>query len=304
MAEKRMFAKTIIDSDAFLDMPLSTQALYFHLSMRADDEGFINNPKKILRMVCASEDDLKILCVKNFVIPFESGIVVIKHWRIHNYIRADRLVRTKYQDERSLLEVKDNGAYTIADRCQPSDSQMSVICQSDVSQLTDKRPAVDGQVTDIRPADVSIDKISIDKISIEKNSVGKATAHPRKTKASQNLENLKSMTIDARYQNAFEDAYPGLERWILYKGEKGFTYTQTGLQTLALMACRNVEQYGAQAVDTVIDMSIANGYQGIVWDRLQKGHKPQGKQHNFAERTDDLDEMALAMMRESLKDGT
>ena len=90
MAERRMFAKTIIDSDAFLDMPLSAQALYFHLSMRADDDGFINNPKKIQRMVGASDDDCKLLLMKRFIIVFESGVVVIKHWRIHNYIRNDR----------------------------------------------------------------------------------------------------------------------------------------------------------------------------------------------------------------------
>lgn len=112
MAERRMFAKTIIDSDAFLDMPLSTQSLYFHLSMRADDEGFINNPKKIQRMIGASDDDAKMLIAKNFIIPFESGVVVIKHWKIHNYIRNDRLVATKYQDEKLQLTVKDNGAYT------------------------------------------------------------------------------------------------------------------------------------------------------------------------------------------------
>lgn len=112
MAERRMFAKTIIDSDAFLDMPLSTQSLYFHLSMRADDDGFINNPKKIQRMIGASDDDLKLLVAKNFIIPFESGIVVIKHWKIHNYIRNDRYKETVYQEEKALLETKDNKAYT------------------------------------------------------------------------------------------------------------------------------------------------------------------------------------------------
>ena len=117
MAERRMFAKTIIDSDAFLDMPLSTQALYFHLSMRADDEGFINNPKKIQRMIGASEDDLKVLIAKRFIIPFESGIVVIKHWRIHNYIQKDRFKETVYKEERKLLSVKDNGAYTLDTSC-------------------------------------------------------------------------------------------------------------------------------------------------------------------------------------------
>lgn len=121
MAERRMFAKTIIDSDAFLDMPLSTQSLYFHLSMRADDDGFINNPKKIQRMIGASEDDLKLLIAKNFIIPFESGIVVIKHWKIHNYIRNDRYKETVYQEEKSLLETKDNKSYTFGI---PSDNQM------------------------------------------------------------------------------------------------------------------------------------------------------------------------------------
>lgn len=113
MAERRMFAKTIIDSDAFIDMPLSTQALYFHLSMRADDDGFINNSKRIQKMIGASDDDLKLLYVKNFVIPFDTGIVVIKHWKIHNYIQKDRYKETVYLEEKSLLETKQNNGYTL-----------------------------------------------------------------------------------------------------------------------------------------------------------------------------------------------
>ena len=113
MAERRMFAKTIIDSDAFLDMPLSTQALYFHLSMRADDDGFLNNAKKIQRMIGCADDDLKLLLAKNFIIPFESGVVVIKHWKIHNYIRNDRYKPTVYAEEKAQLECKENGAYTL-----------------------------------------------------------------------------------------------------------------------------------------------------------------------------------------------
>ena len=113
MAERRMFAKTIIDSDAFLDMPLSTQALSFHLSMRADDDGFINNSKKIQRMIGASDDDLKLLMAKRFLIPFESGVVVIKHWKIHNYIQSDRYKETVYLEEKSQLQLKDNKAYTL-----------------------------------------------------------------------------------------------------------------------------------------------------------------------------------------------
>lgn len=108
-----MFAKSIIDSDAFLDMSLSTQALYFHLNMRADDDGFVNNPKKIQRMINASDDDLKLLIAKNFIIPFESGVVVIKHWKIHNYIQNDRKKDTNYQEELKLLKVKENKSYTL-----------------------------------------------------------------------------------------------------------------------------------------------------------------------------------------------
>ena len=113
MAERRMIAKTIIDSDLFLDMPMSTQCLYFHLNMRADDDGFINNPKKIQRMVGCSDDDIKLLIVKNFIIPFESGVVVIKHWRIHNYIRSDRKKDTIFKNEAKMLELDENGAYEL-----------------------------------------------------------------------------------------------------------------------------------------------------------------------------------------------
>ena len=121
MAERRMFAKTIVDSDAFLDMPLSAQALYFHLSMRADDDGFVNNPKKIQRMIWASDDDYKLLIAKSFVLLFESGVIVIKHWRINNYIRGDRYKETVYTEEKDLLSVKDNGSYTFGI---PSDNHL------------------------------------------------------------------------------------------------------------------------------------------------------------------------------------
>jgi hypothetical protein len=115
MADKRMFTKKITESDAFLDMPLSTQALYFHLNMSADDDGFVNNPKKIQRMIGASEDDMKLLIAKSFIIVFDSGIIVIKHWKMHNYIQNDRYKPTAYQDEKSMLALKENKSYTLLD---------------------------------------------------------------------------------------------------------------------------------------------------------------------------------------------
>lgn len=111
MAEKRMFSKSIVLSDAFLDMPATTRCLYFTLSMMADDDGFVGSPKSIMRQCGASDDDLKLLFVKKFVIPFESGIVVIKHWRINNFLRKDRYKSTNYTDEKSELLIEENGAY-------------------------------------------------------------------------------------------------------------------------------------------------------------------------------------------------
>ena len=112
MAERRMFAKKIIDSDAFLDMPLSTQSLYFHLSMRADDEGFINNPKRIQRMIGASDDDCKLLIAKGFILVFETGVIVIKHWKIHNYIQKDRFKPTICLEEKKEIVTEEDGTYT------------------------------------------------------------------------------------------------------------------------------------------------------------------------------------------------
>ena len=113
MAERRMFAKTIIDSDAFLDMPVTARLLYYDLAMRADDDGFVNSPKKIMRVIGASQDDLSILMMRKFIIAFDNGIVVIKHWRIHNYIRQDTYNETKYKEQKSLLELDENKAYRV-----------------------------------------------------------------------------------------------------------------------------------------------------------------------------------------------
>ena len=114
MANKRMFTMKIVDSDAFLEMPLSTQCLYFHLNMRADDDGFIGNPKRICKLVGCNDDDLKLLIAKRFVLVFDNGVIVIKHWRMHNTIQKDRYVPTTYSDELKQLGIKDNKSYTLS----------------------------------------------------------------------------------------------------------------------------------------------------------------------------------------------
>ena len=126
-AERRMFAKTIVLSDAFLDMPLSARCLYFTLGMLADDDGFINSPKSIMRQCGASEDDLRVLLSKKFVLAFDSGVIVIKHWRINNYLRQDRHTDTKYVEEMEKLVINDNGSYSYGI---PLANQLPTTCPS------------------------------------------------------------------------------------------------------------------------------------------------------------------------------
>lgn len=124
MARKRMFDIEVVDTDLFLDMPQSTQNLYFHLGMRADDDGFVSNPKKIIKLVGANDDDLKVLIAKKLIIPFESGVIVIRHWKLNNYLRKDRYIETIYKQEKSLLNEDENGVYELGI---PDNNQMSTV---------------------------------------------------------------------------------------------------------------------------------------------------------------------------------
>lgn len=117
MAQKRMFNNSVVGSDEFLEMPDSSQNLYFHLSMQADDDGFVDNWKSIMRMTGKKEDDLKILITKSFVIPFDTGILVIRHWRLNNYIQKDRYKETIYKDEKQLLSTDSNNVYNLDTDC-------------------------------------------------------------------------------------------------------------------------------------------------------------------------------------------
>lgn len=117
MAERRMMAKSIIDTDAFMEMPMSTQCLYFHLLLRADDEGFLKNARLIMRMTGCKDDDMKLLIAKQYIIPFDTGVIVIRHWKIHNYIKKDRFTPTSCSRERKLLGVQDDKTYEPVSGC-------------------------------------------------------------------------------------------------------------------------------------------------------------------------------------------
>lgn len=138
MANKRMFSLDVVGTDKFLDLPISAQCLYFHLGMRADDDGFISSPKQIVKMITCTQGDMKILAENGYIIPFESGIIVIKHWRQNNYLRRDRYTETSHKEEFEVLALK-NGVYDV------------------------------GIPYGIPLGDA--DKIRLDKISIDKNSI-------------------------------------------------------------------------------------------------------------------------------------
>ena len=117
MAQKRMFNKVITNDDNFLEMPCSSQVLYFHLSMNADDDGFVNNWKSIMRITGTKEDDLKVLIAKQYIIPFDSGVIVIRHWRLNNYLQKDRIIPTQYQEELKQLQLNNNNVYNMYTKC-------------------------------------------------------------------------------------------------------------------------------------------------------------------------------------------
>ena len=166
MAERRMISKTIIDSDLFLDMPVTARLLYYDLIMCADDDGFVDSPKKIMRMVGASQDDLKLLIAKNFIIAFDSGVVAIKHWRFHNYIRKDTYKPTIYKNERARLKLDTNNVYELQDDI----IENGVI----IDNYADRRRTVDEPSTNRRrTVNESLTQDSIGKDSIGKDSIGK-----------------------------------------------------------------------------------------------------------------------------------
>jgi len=171
MAEKRMFARSIVSSDAFITMSPTAQCLYFQLNLSADDDGVVNNPISIMRTVGAKEEDFGELVERKFLILLESGVYVIKHWNINNNIRADRKRESTYKKELSELKKQENGAYTTANDNQMTDNEEDIDEETAVNdnELTDNCPANDSQMTDNCPRSIGED--SIDKVSKDKDSV-------------------------------------------------------------------------------------------------------------------------------------
>lgn len=228
MAERRMISKKITDTDAFLEMPLSSQALYFHLIQVADDEGFVANPNTVVRKIGANRNDYDLLIAKRFVIVFDTGICVIKHWRIHNYIQSDRFTPTVYVEERQQLEIKENKSYT--------EKQ----CIQNVYNLDTQ---------------YSIDKISLDEISLDNN----AQARARTT------NDFTEMVLDFFPCITVSDTVltDSILAWLNYKKDKKQTYKESGVKILLNRLKKEIDEHGEQYVIDMIEWSMANNYQGL-----------------------------------------
>lgn len=231
MGDRRMMSLKVIDSDAFLDMALSTQAVYMHLLMRADDDGFVNNVKKIKRMICASDDDIKLLIAKGFIIPFETGVVVIKHWRVHNIIRKDLYHPTIYQDEKATLIPDKTGTYRIRNESVPESNRIS---------------------TEDEPEQYPNKESKDNKTKLNKN----------------NKENIRALFDESSLSEPVKDK---VIDFLAYRDEikKPFK-SERGIKSLITQIEKQEQAIGSMAVISVIDTSMQNGWQGLFWDKAPK----------------------------------
>ena len=212
MAQKRMFTMKIVDSDAFLDMPATTQCLYFHLNMRADDDGFIGNPKRIMKITGASEDDLRLLIAKRFVLTFEDGVIVFKHWRMHNTLSRDRYVETSYTDEKKMLLLKDNGSYSLTGGNPIDDTRLIERSGRQTQQRRSKDATKTHAEKDIgldKDIDIDIDKEKDNKLIVSKDTICQTDVR----RVIEEWNKLQEVGI-----NPIRDIKPSSKRYQLLKG--------------------------------------------------------------------------------------
>ena len=244
MAQRRMFSKKVTDTDVFLDMPLSTQALYFHLNMHADDGGFVGNINTIKRMIGVSTDDEKLLLAKQFLIPFEdSGVVVIKDWRIHNYIRKDTYNATMYSEERRKLGVSESGSYYVDE---PS---------------TERPRIVDDTATQVR-----LDKVSKGKSKVSEGKVSENTTD-------QPTGSLRNQLTDLVAVHGFADRLTPIQlnQLLEYVTEDGM---EIGVLNLALQDASNRAIRNFKYVDAILRAKLNEGVKSVAdWHAGKETHK-------------------------------
>lgn len=243
MAERRMFAKSIVTSDAFLEMPPSSRCLYYTLAMFCDDDGFCNNPKSIMRQIGATIDDMNILIAKKFILAFENGVIVIKHWKIHNYIRSDRYKPTKYKEEKDSLSYDENGAYT----------RSLGMTGLDTIGIPNDIPVVDKMDTQDR---LGKDRLGKDNISVKE----KPKKKPKKKKYGE-FQNV-SLTDEElkKLKDKFPDYHDRIERLSTYLASTGKKY-ESHYATILSWARKNndmprkqIQLYKEEEVEDAVEM--------------------------------------------------
>ena len=177
MANRRMLSKLVIDTDKFMEMPLSTQCLYFHLLLASDDDGFVASPKRIMRLLGASEDDMRLLIAKEYAYVFRSGIVVIRHWFVHNQLRTDRYTPTVWP-EKSQLVLDESKVYQLVSTDADSSGNQAATSGCQPGNQYGNQTATDGcqnvtQIGNHLEPQVRLGKVSIGKVSIDKYRLGK-----------------------------------------------------------------------------------------------------------------------------------
>ena len=237
MAKKRMYSNAVTDSDAFIEMSSAAQALYFHLNQGADDDGFNNQIQLAMLKAHASTDDLKILMAKNFVIRFESGVIVIKHWRLHNTLRKDRYTPTNYQEELSLLGIKENGAYTLG--CQMVAERLPDGCHS-----IDKNRLVEDSVVEE---------------SIEEAQPPKATRHKHGLYENVLLTDEEYIKLTEEFPNDYSDRIERLSEYIASTGKK----YKSHLATIRSWARKDTSQKptATKSSNPFLDMLVEDDYE-------------------------------------------
>ena len=208
MAERRMFAKSVVESDNFLDMPAEAQSLYFHLNMAADDYGFCDNPRSIMRACGAGNDTMKLLIAKKFVLAFDKNdgfIIVVKHWRINNYIREDRKHETKYKELMRDLYYDENNSYS----ANPGDGHVPCIA----GQLTDNCQASDCQLTDNCHTEVRLGKDSIGKVNLGEDRTEKGESEGGNHSADLSPEERTKLIIQWKHRIDFNRKHDMATDW-------------------------------------------------------------------------------------------
>lgn len=255
MAERRMFARSVVESDLFTEMPLSAQALYFHLGMMADDDGFVSNPKGVRRSVGATEDDFKLLLAKRFIVGFQTGVIVIRHWKVSNYIQKDRYKETMCVEEKACLALLPDNSY------------------SDISE-TGAMPCIHS-VSILDTQDKLVEVIDSKGIIKEKEDAGVSTPAPP-SRSSPQKEN--PMAVLKKFAGDNESLLAALMDFLTMRKSIKKPITTNRAATMLVNKLQSLSQ-NPQMQIAILNQSIFNNWQGVfeLKDGAEKGEKANGE---------------------------